>query len=119
MSELNKNIELKEELLLFDPKKSVTRESCLECVTKHFSAALVLSSEILAGYDKYEYLFIGHLHEAHEESQEFPRLYTELVKARRDYQRYKKFPDFEKIAETIFETRIVVEEYEKKTIIQK
>ena len=58
MSELNKNIELKEELLLFDPKKSVTRESCLECVTKHFSAALVLSSEILAGYDKHEYLDI-------------------------------------------------------------
>lgn len=114
MSQLTKELELKEEILLFDPQKSVTRESCLECVTKHFSAALVLSSEILAGYDKYEYLFIGHLHEAHEEAQEFPRLYTELVRARRDYQRYKKFPDFEKIAETIFETKIVVEEYEKK-----
>lgn len=114
MPELTKNIFLDQELTIFDPEKSVTRPSCLECVTKHFSAALVLSSEVLAGYNEYEYLFIGHLHEAHEEAQEFPKLYSLLVNSRREYQRNKIFPDFEKIAEIIEETRKVVEEFEKK-----
>ena len=113
MADLTKNVNLKEELILFEPEKIVTRPSCLECVTKHFSAASVLGSEIMAGYDKYEYLFIGHLHEAHEEAQEFPKLYTMLVEARRKYQREKIFPDFEKIYETLLETKKEVEEFEK------
>ena len=114
MSELIKNINLTENDILYQPGKIVSRESCLECVIKHFSAAVILSSEMLSGYDKYEYLFIGHLHEAHEEAQEFPKLYAQLVKARREYQRYKKIPDFDEIAETISETRKVVEEFENK-----
>lgn len=113
MSTLTKDIVLSKDLTLYDPEKSVTRPSCLECVTKHFSASLVLSSEIVAGYKEYEYLFIGHLHEAHEEAQEFPKLYYALVEARRNYQRCKKFPDFEEIAIIIDETRKVVEEAEK------
>ena len=114
MSELTKNVTLSQSEILYEPGKVVSRDSCLECVTKHFSAALVLSSEIFAGYNKYEYLFIGHLHEAHEESQEFPKLYAELVKARREYQRKKIMPDFNKIIEIISETKKVVEEFEKK-----
>lgn len=114
MNVLTKDINLQEDLIIYEPEKSVTRPSCLECVIKHFSASLVLSSEILAGYDEYEYLFIGHLHEAHEEAQEFPKLYTALVDARRKYQREKTFPDFEKISKIIFETKKEVEEFEKK-----
>lgn len=114
MPELTKDTYLDQELTVFDIGTPVTRPSCLECVTKHFSAALVLSSELLAGYKEYEYLFIGHLHEAHEEAQEFPKLYSLLVNSRREYQRNKTFPNFEKIAEIIEETRRVVEEFEKK-----
>lgn len=114
MSELTKNVNLNQSEILYEPGRIVSRESCLECVTKHFSAAIVLSSEIFSGYKQYEYLFIGHLHEAHEEAQEFPKLYSELIKARREYQREKIIPDFDKIIEIISETRKVVEEFEKK-----
>ena len=114
MPELTKNIYLDQDLDLFSVGKPVTRPSCIECVIKHYSAALVLSSEILAGYKEYEYLFIGHLHEAHEEAQEFPKLYCLLVNSRREYQRDGVMPNFEKIAEIIEETKKVIIEFEKK-----
>lgn len=115
MSELTKDIEIDEgNLLLYEPNKNVSRESCLECVTKHFSAAMILASELISGYEQYKYLFIGHLHEAHEEAQEFPQLYKMLVDARRNFQRKNEMPDFSKISDKIEETKKYILENEDK-----
>lgn len=50
----------------------VTRTSCLECIEKHLGAAYVLLTETRDGY-AHRLRAIGHLHEAEDESQEFPR----------------------------------------------
>lgn len=101
------------DLSLYDEEIKTSRESCLECVTKHFSSAAILASEIEAGYKEFEYLFIGHLHEAHEESKEFPKLYCLLVEARRKYQREQIMPNFKELWEIISETREEILKKEK------
>lgn len=51
------------------------RESCLFCVSKHISQAIVLMQEAYAGYPLHRWLAIGHLAEAEAESQkDFPLL---------------------------------------------
>ena len=55
--------------------KIMFRESCLFCVSKHISQAIVLMQEAYAGYPLHRWLAVGHLAEAEAESQdEFPDL---------------------------------------------
>ena len=74
-----------------------SRPSCLECVEKHLGAAMVILSEIHAGY-VYHLRLIGHLHEAEEESQEWDSLFRLIRKARKAYQAGNKIPDWDIIA---------------------
>ena len=53
----------------------VTRPSCLECVEKHLGAAWVLLAETRDGYP-HRLRAIGHLHEAEDESQQWPELHN-------------------------------------------
>jgi hypothetical protein len=74
--------------------KKPIRPSCLECVEKHLGAAMVLCSEIREGYS-YRLLVIGHLHEAAEESQEYPELHHAIREARKAYQNDNVQPNWE------------------------
>ena len=72
-------------------REPLPRASCLECVEKHLGAAAVLLSEIHVGY-AYHLLFIGHLHEAEDESRQWPNLCQAVRKARREYQTRRIVP---------------------------
>jgi hypothetical protein len=80
------------------PAPSITRESCIECVEKHLGAALVMLSEIRAGYD-YRLRVIGHLHEAEDESQAWPALHDAIRNARKTYQHTGSAPNFDTLAQ--------------------
>ena len=73
------------------------RVSCLECVEKHLGAAAVILSEIHNGYE-YRLRFVGHLHEAEEESQEFSTLHEMIRQARKAYQLNETVPNWESLA---------------------
>jgi len=64
----------------------ITRPSCLECVEKHLGAAWVLLAEYRDGYP-HRLRAIGHLHEAEDESHEWPELHNAIRAARKSYQR--------------------------------
>ena len=51
----------------------ITRSSCLECVVKHLSSAMVIFDEDPIGHYNYM-LAVGHLAEAEQESQEYPKI---------------------------------------------
>lgn len=56
-------------------KRIMFRETCLFCVSKHISQAIVLMQEAYAGYPIHRWLAVGHLGEAEAESQhDFPIL---------------------------------------------
>jgi hypothetical protein len=76
----------------------VTRPSCLECVEKHLGAAWVLLAEYRDGYP-HRLRAIGHLHEAEDESQEWPELHRALREARKAFQQIGKTPEFEILAQ--------------------
>jgi len=75
----------------------ISRPGCLECVEKHIGAAMVILSEIHAGY-AYHLRLIGHLHEAEEESQEWDSLFRLIRKARKRYQTDNIVPGWDIIA---------------------
>jgi len=77
-----------------------TRPSCLHCVEKHLGAAWVLIAEHQNGYP-HRLLAIGHLHEAEEESQAWPKLHTAIREARRAYQQSGQAPDFLAFSEEV------------------
>ena len=77
-----------------------SRPGCLECVEKHIGAAMVILSEIHAGY-AYHLRLIGHLHEAEEESQEWDSLFRLIRKARKRYQTDSIVPDWDIIAQEL------------------
>jgi len=77
----------------------VTRASCIECVEKHLGAAYVLLTETRDGY-AYRLRAIGHLHEAEDESQEWPELHAAIRAARKAYQIDGTMPDWETLAKT-------------------
>lgn len=79
---------------------AVTRPSCLECVEKHLGAAYVLLSETRDGY-AHRLRAVGHLHEAEDESQEWPQMHAAIRDARRSYQRDAVIPDWEAIGELV------------------
>jgi hypothetical protein len=72
------------------------RPSCMECVTKHVGAAMVLLSETKNGYPHY-LLAIGHLHEAEEESQAWPDLAATIRTARKELQTTGTVPEWDGI----------------------
>jgi hypothetical protein len=76
------------------------RPSCLECVEKHLGAAMVLIGEVLNGYP-HRLLAIGHLHEAEEESFDWPALRSLIRQARRRYQNHNAAPDWEAFSREI------------------
>ncbi|HPD31721.1 MAG TPA: hypothetical protein PLL20_17150 [Phycisphaerae bacterium] len=76
----------------------VTRASCLECIEKHLGAALVLLTETREGY-AHRLRAIGHLHEAEDESQEFPTLHAAIREARKAYQTAGTMPDWETLSQ--------------------
>lgn len=78
----------------------VTRPSCLECVEKHLGAAWVLLAETRDGYP-HRLRAIGHLHEAEDESQQWPELHIAIRDARKAYQRDGTVPDFAQLAEVL------------------
>ena len=80
------------------------RPSCLECLEKHLGAAMVLLSEIHHGY-LYRLMLIGHLHEAEEESQQWPHLHEMIRSARKAYQRDGAIPDWESLAKEVENAR--------------
>ena len=80
------------------------RPSCLECVEKHIGAAMVILSEIHAGYT-YHLRLIGHLHEAEEESQDWDSLFRLIRKARKRYQADNIVPDWDIIAQELFNVK--------------
>ena len=84
--------------------QNVVRPSCLECVEKHLGAAMVILSEIHDGY-AYRLQFVGHLNEAAEESQEWPKLHSLIRQSRKEYQRNEKIPDWELLAQQIAEIK--------------
>ena len=81
----------------------MSRPSCLECVEKHLGAAMVMLSEIHNGYS-YRLQFIGHLHEAEDESQQWPQLHDLIRQARKTYQQESIVPDWELLGRTLQET---------------
>jgi hypothetical protein len=83
----------------------VTRASCLECVEKHLGAALVLLTETLDGY-AHRLRAIGHLHEAEDESQEWPDLHAAIREARKRYQTDGTPPDWQGLAERLGALRL-------------
>ncbi len=87
-----------------EAEENPVRPSCLECTEKHLGAALVILSEVQDGY-AYRLRFIGHLHEAEDESQEWPTLHNAIRQARKDFQRENQTPDWEALARLIEEVR--------------
>jgi len=83
-----------------------TRRSCLECVEKHLGAAYVLLTESNDGY-AHRLRAVGHLHEAEDESQEWPRLHVAIREARKRYQNNKGggMPDWEGLESLVAEVR--------------
>jgi 8-oxo-dGTP pyrophosphatase MutT (NUDIX family) len=62
------------------------RDSCLDCVRKHLSQALVAMQEALQGYPEHRWLAIGHLGEASDEAlQKYPALANEIREHRIKY----------------------------------
>lgn len=74
-----------------------TRPSCLECVEKHLGAAWALLAETRDGYG-HRLRAIGHLHEAEDESQQWPELHNAIRAARKSFQRGGQMPDFHHLA---------------------
>ena len=81
------------------------RPSCLACVEKHLGAAMVLLSEMHHGYE-YRLRFIGHLHGAQEESQQWPQLHGMIRSARKAYQRDGIIPDWESLAQEVAQSTL-------------
>jgi len=82
------------------PMMPPARPSCLECVEKHLGAAWVLLAEYRDGYP-HRLRAVGHLHEAEDESQEWPELHDAIREARRAYQAQGAMPDWGALAETV------------------
>ena len=80
-----------------DQDQRPTRESCLECVEKHLGAAWVQVTECREGYD-HRILAIGHMYEAEDESQQWPKLHTAIRQERKAFQTLQKPPDFPLLA---------------------
>ena len=76
----------------------------MECVEKHLGAAMVLLAEIHDGYS-YRLQFIGHLHEAEDESQQWPLLHDLIRQARKAWQQQGIAPDWERLARTLQEVK--------------
>lgn len=72
------------------------RRSCRECVEKHLGAARVLLSEV-ENYPDHRLLVIGHLHEAEDESREWPMLHEAIRQARKAYQTEGTIPDWKRL----------------------
>ncbi|HOI54835.1 MAG TPA: hypothetical protein PLP01_06270 [Phycisphaerae bacterium] len=60
----------------------------------HVGAAWVLLTEARGGY-AHQLLAIGHLHEAEDESQEWPELHEAIHDARKAYQSTGQMPEFD------------------------
>lgn len=76
--------------------KTPTRPSCTECVEKHLGSAWALITETQNGYP-HHMMAVGHLHEAEDESQEWPDLHQAIRDARKNYQQKDKMPDWAKL----------------------
>ncbi|MCL2646104.1 MAG: hypothetical protein FWD61_03750 [Phycisphaerales bacterium] len=81
-----------------------TRPSCLECVEKHLGAAYVLLSESQDGY-AYRLRAVGHLHEAEDESQQWPALHAAVRATRKAYQTQGTVPDWQTLENQMAEAR--------------
>jgi hypothetical protein len=77
-----------------------TRASCAECLEKHLGAAYVLLTETRDGYS-HRLRAIGHLHEAEDESQEWPDVHAAIRAARKAYQTDGTMPDWEALAQAV------------------
>jgi len=81
-----------------------TRPSCIECVEKHIGAAYVLLTETRDGY-AYRLRVIGHLHEAEDESQEWPELHNAIRDARKNWQTQGAMPDWQALENLVKKIR--------------
>ena len=62
------------------------RDSCLNCVRKHLSQALILMQEVHQGYPQHRWIAIGHMGEAADEAlKDHPKLADEIRKHRLKY----------------------------------
>lgn len=63
------------------------RSTCMHCVLKHLSQAIILIHESEMGYPEHKWLAIGHLAEASDEAlSERPELAREIRAIRKDYE---------------------------------
>ncbi len=83
---------------------AAVRPSCIECVEKHVGAAYVLLAETRDGY-AHRLRAVGHLHEAEDESQEWPGLHVFIREARKTYQADEAMPDWARLQDLILEIR--------------
>lgn len=68
-------------------RKDSSRPSCLICVEKHLSNALILADEISQGYPQFRPLLIGNLSQASDEAvMEYPELAEQIRDMRHRYQ---------------------------------
>jgi len=95
----------KDKLENFDPKRltvistlrrtsplSEVRDSCLGCVRKHLSQALVLMHEVKQGYPLHRWIAVGHMGEAADEAlKKYPKLANEIREQRLKYMANAKY----------------------------
>jgi hypothetical protein len=91
---------------LIVPRRGYTpaRPSCIQCCEKHLGAAYVLLTETRHGY-AHRLRAIGHLHEAEDESQEWPELHNAVRQARKNYQAAEEMPDWNALDAMLAEVR--------------
>ena len=98
------------------PRRSYTpsRPSCIACVEKHLGAAYVLLTELndlpddpaerRHGFSR-RLRAIGHLFEAEDESQAWPKLHAAIRQARKHYQAAEEMPDWNTLEGMVSEMR--------------
>ncbi len=72
----------------------------MECCEKHLGAAYVLLAETNDGY-AHRLRAIGHLHEAEDESQEWPDLHNAVREARKKYQTDGVMPEWDHLEDLL------------------
>ena len=101
----DETVQIPEQSDAVDPRQE--RESCIECVEKHLGAAMVQLGEMHNGY-RFNLLFVGHLHEAEDESRIWFKLHTAIREARKMWQTVREEPDWETLGRLVDETKAYV-----------
>lgn len=95
------------------------RDTCLACVSKHLSAAIILVPESILGYELSRWFAVGHLVEAEYESvSEYPDLAQKIRAARVALMGQDGVFHHECLVDLLKETRKICEDINGKTELQ-